>query len=191
MSPRAWSSRACARAHRALRIVAAATTFSQVAQQLGKGSGAPDQLLQAVIAEMRTRKHAGGWVKERIALQLERLELRYSRKTSLGTGVLATIGSTAPFVGLFGTVWGIMNSFIGISNAHTTNLAVVAPGIAEALLATALGLVAAIPAVVVYNILVRSTAHYRALLGDVSAQLMKLVSRDIDRGGMRLGLAVE
>ena len=86
---------------------------------------------------------------------------------------------TAPFVGLFGTVWGIMNSFIGISNAHTTNLAVVAPGIAEALLATALGLVAAIPAVVIYNVLVRSTAHYRALLGDVSAQVMKLVSRDV------------
>jgi biopolymer transport protein ExbB len=180
------------RAHRALRIVAAATTLSQVSQQLGKGSGAPDQLLQAVIAEMRdSESMPGDGVKERIALQLERLELRYSRKTSLGTGVLATIGSTAPFVGLFGTVWGIMNSFIGISNAHTTNLAVVAPGIAEALLATALGLVAAIPAVVVYNILVRSTAHYRALLGDVSAQLMKLVSRDIDRGGMRLGLAAE
>jgi biopolymer transport protein ExbB len=133
----------------------------------------------------------GEGVKERIALQLERLELRYSRKISLGTGVLATIGSTAPFVGLFGTVWGIMNSFIGISNAHTTNLAVVAPGIAEALLATALGLVAAIPAVVIYNVLVRSTAHYRALLGDVSAQVMKLVSRDIDRGGMRLGMAAE
>ena len=62
-----------------------------------------------------------------------------------GTGILATIGATAPFVGLFGTVWGIMNSFIGISKAQTTNLAVVAPGIAEALLATAIGLVAAIP----------------------------------------------
>jgi biopolymer transport protein ExbB len=84
-----------------------------------------------------------------------------------------------------------MNSFIGISKSQTTNLAVVAPGIAEALLATALGLVAAIPAVVIYNVLVRSTAHYRALLGDVSAQVMKLVSRDIDRGGMRLGMAAE
>ena len=85
----------------------------------------------------------------------------------------------------------MMNSFIGIANAHTTSLAVVAPGIAEALLATALGLVAAIPAVVIDNVLVRSTAHYRALLGDVSAQVMKLVSRDIDRGGMRLGMAAE
>jgi biopolymer transport protein ExbB len=180
------------RARRSLRIVSTATTLSQVAQQLGKGSGAAGQLVQAAVAEMRLSENMPGeGVKERIALQVERLELRYSRKVSLGTGVLATIGSTAPFVGLFGTVWGIMNSFIGISNAHTTNLAVVAPGIAEALLATALGLVAAIPAVVIYNILVRSTAHYRALLGDVSAQLMKLASRDIDRGGMQLGLAAE
>ena len=180
------------RARRALRIVYGATTLSQVAQQLGKGSGASSQLVQAAAAEMRLSENMPGeGVKERIALQLERIELRYSRKISLGTGVLATIGSTAPFVGLFGTVWGIMNSFIGISNAHTTNLAVVAPGIAEALLATALGLVAAIPAVVIYNVLVRSTAHYRALLGDVSAQVMKLVSRDIDRGSLRLGMAAE
>ena len=93
--------------------------------------------------------------KERIALRLERVEAAMSRRIARGTGVLATIGATAPFVGLFGTVWGIMNSFIGISEAQTTNLAVVAPGIAEALLATALGLVAAIPAVVIYNHLAR------------------------------------
>ena len=127
------------------------------------------------------RQSARRRAKERIAWQLERIEIAASRKISRGTGVLATIGSTAPFVGLFGTVWGIMNSFIGISNAHTTNLAVVAPGIAQALLATALGLVAAIPAVMIYNVLARSTAHYRALLGDASAQVMRLVSRDLDR----------
>ncbi len=97
----------------------------------------------------------------------------------------------APFVGLFGTVWGIMNSFIGISRAHTTNLAVVAPGIAEALLATALGLVAAIPAVMIYNALARSTAQYRSLLGDASAQVMKLVSRDLDRAKMPITQAAE
>ena len=108
-----------------------------------------------------------------------------------GTGVLATIGSTAPFVGLFGTVWGIMDSFIGISKAHTTNLAVVAPGIAEALLATALGLVAAIPAVMIYNVLARSTAQYRAFLGDASAQVMKLVSRDLDRAKLPIPQAAE
>jgi len=180
------------RARRGLRILAGAATLGQAAQQLGKGSDAAAQLMQAADAEIRLSENMpGDGIKERIALQLERLELKHSRKISLGTGVLATIGSTAPFVGLFGTVWGIMNSFIGIANAHTTNLAVVAPGIAEALLATALGLVAAIPAVVVYNMLVRSTAHYRALLGDVSAQVMRLVSRDIDRSEMRLGLAAE
>ena len=126
-----------------------------------RDSGASRQLLQAAIAEMRLSESLpGDGVKERIALQLERLELRYSRKISLGTGVLATIGSTAPFVGLFGTVWGIMNSFIGISNAHTTNLAVVAPGIAEALLGDRARSGRRHPAVVVYNVLVRSTAHY-------------------------------
>jgi biopolymer transport protein ExbB len=98
-----------------------------------------------------------------------------------GTSVLATIGATAPFVGLFGTVWGIMNSFIGISREHTTNLAVVAPGIAEALLATAFGLAAAIPAVVIYNMFARSISGYRALLADASAAALRLVSRDLDR----------
>ena len=98
-----------------------------------------------------------------------------------GTGILATIGATAPFVGLFGTVWGIMNAFIGISKSHTTNLAVVAPGIAEALLATAFGLVAAIPAVVIYNVFARSVSGYRAILADASAEVMRFVSRDLDR----------
>jgi biopolymer transport protein ExbB len=74
-----------------------------------------------------------------------------------------------------------MNSFIGISRAQTTNLAVVAPGIAEALLATALGLVAAIPAVVIYNMLARWTATYRAVLGDASAEILRHVSRDAER----------
>ena len=82
-----------------------------------------------------------------------------------GMGVLATIGATSPFVGLFGTVWGIMNSFIGISKSQTTNLAVVAPGIAEALLATAIGLVAAIPAVIIYNHFSRATKGYLELVG--------------------------
>ena len=120
-------------------------------------------------------------VKERVASRLERIEAGYGRRIMRGTGVLATIGATAPFVGLFGTVWGIMNSFIGISKSQTTNLAVVAPGIAEALLATALGLAAAIPAVVIYNMFARSIAGYRALLGDASAEVLRLVSRDLDR----------
>jgi biopolymer transport protein ExbB len=120
-------------------------------------------------------------IKERVASRLNRLEAGYARRITRGTGMLATIGATAPFVGLFGTVWGIMNSFIGISKSQTTNLAVVAPGIAEALLATAVGLAAAIPAVVIYNVFARQIASYRALLGDASAEVMRLVSRDLDR----------
>ena len=120
-------------------------------------------------------------LKERVASRLERLESAAGRSMLKGTGVLATIGATAPFVGLFGTVWGIMNSFIGISRSQTTNLAVVAPGIAEALLATALGLAAAIPAVVIYNHFSRRIAAYRALVGDTSAAVLRLVSRDIGK----------
>ena len=124
-------------------------------------------------------------IKERTAMALSRLEAREARLMTQGTGIVATIGSTAPFVGLFGTVWGIMNSFVGISQAHTTNLAVVAPGIAEALLATAVGLVAAIPAVIIYNVFARSIAGYRALLADASAEILRHLSRDLDRGLIR------
>src|ERR1700747_796250 len=115
-------------------------------------------------------------LKERIAWQSERIEMAAGRKISRGTGILATIGATAPFVGLFGTVWGIMDSFIGISKAHTTNLAVVAPGIAEALLATALGLAAAIPAVVIYNYLARSIVGCKALFANTSTEVLNLTS---------------
>ena len=120
-------------------------------------------------------------VKERLAIALSRIESSAGRSMARGTGLLATIGATAPFVGLFGTVWGIMNSFIGISQSHTTNLAVVAPGIAEALLATALGLVAAIPAVIIYNVFARAIAGYRALLSDASGEVLQHLSRDLER----------
>jgi biopolymer transport protein ExbB len=175
-----------------LRILAKAATLAQANEQLRNGTTPVAQLMHAAAQEIRLSANArGDGLKERIAWQLERLEMATSRKISRGTGVLATVGSTAPFVGLFGTVWGIMNSFIGISNAHTTNLAVVAPGIAQALLATALGLAAAIPAVMIYNVLARQTAHYRALLGDASALIMGLVSRDLDRAKLPLAQAAE
>ncbi|WP_426238299.1 tonB-system energizer ExbB [Pararhizobium sp. DWP1-1-3] len=119
-------------------------------------------------------------VKERVSSQLSRIEAGAGKRIASGTGILATIGSISPFVGLFGTVWGIMNSFIGISKAQTTNLAIVAPGIAEALLATAIGLVAAIPAVVIYNYFARSIGGYRLILADASAAVERLVSRDLD-----------
>lgn len=95
--------------------------------------------------------------------------------------MLATIGATGPFVGLFGTVWGIMNSFIGISKSQTTSLAVVAPGIAEALLATAIGLVAAIAAVIFYNHLTRAVTGYKAQVGDAAALVLLNAARDLDR----------
>jgi biopolymer transport protein ExbB len=143
--------------------------------------GDRDAVAQLVLSAAHEADLSRGIVddglKERVALRLDRVEAAMTRQISRGTSVLATIGATAPFVGLFGTVWGIMNSFIGISESHTTNLAVVAPGIAEALLATALGLVAAIPAVVIYNHLARAIAGYRALLGDASAQLLLMISR--------------
>jgi biopolymer transport protein ExbB len=177
---------------RALRMLADCASLAQAAGQLSEKSGPVAQLMQAAVGEIRQSAGFGcDGLKERISWQLERIEMAAGRKISRGTGVLATIGATAPFVGLFGTVWGIMDSFIGISKAHTTNLAVVAPGIAEALLATALGLVAAIPAVMIYNVLARSTAHYRALIGDASAQVMKLVSRDLDRAKHPLLQAAE
>ncbi|WP_169712635.1 tonB-system energizer ExbB [Henriciella aquimarina] len=119
-------------------------------------------------------------IKERLASALSREEARFARVLSGGTGVLASIGAVAPFVGLFGTVWGIMNAFIGISETQTTNLAVVAPGIAEALLATALGLVAAIPAVVIYNYFARRIAALKAGMADMSAAIMRIISRDLD-----------
>jgi biopolymer transport protein ExbB len=120
-------------------------------------------------------------VKERIALRLRRIEHQAGRHMARGTGLLASIGSCGPFVGLFGTVWGIMNSFVGISQAQTTNLAVVAPGIAEALLATATGLAAAIPAVLIYNYFARSLGGYRATLGDLSAMVLLHAGRALDR----------
>lgn len=118
--------------------------------------------------------------KERTTFRLERAVAAISRYMGRGNGYLATIGAISPFVGLFGTVWGIMNSFIGIAHSQTTNLAVVAPGIAEALLATAIGLIAAIPAVVIYNIFARMINSYRGQVGDMAAQAALLLGRDLD-----------
>jgi biopolymer transport protein ExbB len=165
----------------AIAKLSSAVSLSE-AQRAGTTGPAGD-FIAAALAEIRMSADAPDkdGLKERIASRLERIEAAYGRKISRSTGVLATIGATAPFVGLFGTVWGIMNSFIGISKAHTTNLAVVAPGIAEALLATAFGLAAAIPAVVIYNVFARQIAGYRAQLADTSAETLRLTSRDLDR----------
>ncbi|CAN7276950.1 tonB-system energizer ExbB [Mesorhizobium amorphae] len=173
------------RARRAANAIGNAATLMQAGRALGHNNGPGALLVRAAEEEAALSAGAlnhvsGEGLKERVTSRLARIEAAAARRMSRGTGLLATIGSTAPFVGLFGTVWGIMNAFIGISQAQTTNLAVVAPGIAEALLATAMGLVAAIPAVVIYNVFARSIAGYRQILADASAGVERLVSRDLD-----------
>jgi biopolymer transport protein ExbB len=149
--------------------------------------GAKDSVLSSLLsAAMREGRLSAGissdsGIKERAASSFAEIVRAEARRIRLGMGLLATIGATSPFVGLFGTVWGIMNSFIGISKAQTTNLAVVAPGIAEALLATALGLVAAIPAVIIYNYFARVTKGYLELVSRASGAAGRLLSRDLDR----------
>src|SRR5262245_8375576 len=167
----------------ALKVLANIASAQDAMDRPQEVEGEVVDLLSAAVTEcaMSSGLPESEGIKERIASRLERLEARFGRRISRGTGVLATIGATAPFVGLFGTVWGIMNSFVGISKSHTTNLAVVAPGIAEALLATAFGLAAAIPAVVIYNVFARSIAGYRAQLGDAAAEVLRLVSRDLEK----------
>lgn len=174
-----------ARAKRGLKAVTQARQLRDALQSLENRGGVVATMVRAAQHEMSLSDAAidqvgGDGVKERVASALARIEARAGRQMSNGTGVLASIGSTAPFVGLFGTVWGIMNSFIGIAETQTTNLAVVAPGIAEALLATAVGLVAAIPAVIIYNVFARSVTGYRQLLADAGAGIERLVSRDLD-----------
>jgi biopolymer transport protein ExbB len=171
------------RLRRADRLLAAAPSLDDVARTASEASPHVALLIGAAESELRrsSDRHDVAGIKERIAARFERIEAGVGRRMMRATGIIATIGATAPFVGLFGTVWGIMNSFIGISKLHTTNLAVVAPGIAEALLATACGLAAAIPAVVIYNGFARSIAHYRGLFADVSVEVLALVGRDLTR----------
>ncbi|TDR30535.1 outer membrane transport energization protein ExbB [Aquamicrobium defluvii] len=174
-----------ARLRSALHAILGSTSLEEASRKLGKRRDAAARLVHAAVEESRLSAgaldHADpSGLKERVWSRMSRIQIHTGRRLSRGTGVLATIGSTSPFVGLFGTVWGIMNSFIGISESQTTNLAVVAPGIAEALLATALGLVAAIPAVVIYNVFSRSITGYRQALADAAAGVERLVSRDLD-----------
>jgi biopolymer transport protein ExbB len=149
--------------------------------------GAKDGILSSFLASaMREGRLSAGissdnGIKERAASSFAEITRAEARRIRFGMGVLATVGATSPFIGLFGTVWGIMNSFIGISKSQTTNLAVVAPGIAEALLATAFGLAAAIPAVIIYNHFSRVTKGYLELVGRSSGAAARLLSRDLDR----------
>ncbi|OBZ94073.1 ABC transporter ATPase [Pararhizobium polonicum] len=172
-------------ARRAVRALSDAVILRDVREALTAKKGPTAQMIAAAGDELSKSEAildivSTQGVKERVASQLSRIEAGAGKRIASGTGILATVGSISPFVGLFGTVWGIMNSFIGISQAQTTNLAIVAPGIAEALLATAIGLVAAIPAVIIYNYFARSISGYRLILADASAAVERLVSRDLD-----------
>ena len=173
------------RALHAIHVIGGAKSLDDAVRQVGKRAGPSALMVRIAAEEVHLSEGAidhtdGAGLKERVSSALSRIEARAGRRMMRGTGILATTGSIAPFVGLFGTVWGIMNSFIGISESQTTNLAVVAPGIAEALLATAIGLVAAIPAVIIYNIFARSITGYRQLLIDAASGVERLVSRDLD-----------
>ncbi|EET48328.1 protein TolQ [Thalassobium sp. R2A62] len=146
--------------------------------------GPSEKIFAAGMMEWRrSHRQDGGLIagaQARIDRAMDVAIARESEKLQKGLPVLATVGSTAPFVGLFGTVWGIMNAFIEIAEQHNTNLAVVAPGIAEALLATGLGLLAAIPAVIYYN---KLSADSDRIVGGYEAfadEFATILSRQLD-----------
>lgn len=153
--------------------------------QLGpEPSGSSERIFAAGMAEWRrSHRSDGGLIpgaQARIDRSMDVAIAKESETLQSGLSVLATVGSTAPFVGLFGTVWGIMTAFIEIAEQQSTNLAVVAPGIAEALLATGLGLLAAIPAVIFYN---KLSADSDRILGGYEAfadEFATILSRQLD-----------
>jgi biopolymer transport protein ExbB len=168
---------------RVLKKIAPSRSLAEAQMALGDKNSVLSSLLNAAMREARLSAgiSSDSGIKERAASSFAEIVRAEARRIRIGMSILATIGATSPFVGLFGTVWGIMNSFIGISKAQTTNLAVVAPGIAEALLATAIGLVAAIPAVIIYNHFARVTRSYLELVNRASGAAARLLSRDLDR----------
>lgn len=119
-------------------------------------------------------------VTSRVAQRMGIVQAEVGEELSSGMGIFATVGSIAAFVGLFGTVWGIMNSFIGIAQTQTTNLAVVAPGIAEALFATGIGLFAAVPAVIFYNMFARRIGAYQTRMDNFASEVLVRVSREFE-----------
>ena len=184
------------RLNAALGRIGQSRSLAEAQSSLGQTRSVLGAFVAAALRELRLSEDTfiESSIKERVASRFSEIVKTESRDVRRGMSVLATIGSTAPFVGLFGTVWGIMNSFIGISKSQTTNLAVVAPGIAEALLATGIGLAAAIPAVIIYNHFNRETRRHLDLVSRASGAVGRLLSRDLDRmrlGGVRARAAAE
>jgi biopolymer transport protein ExbB len=169
----------------AVNAVARARTLGEAQSMLSSDQSVMRSLVATAINEaaLSSDLDSESGLKERVASSFFDITRSEARRVRFGMGALATIGATAPFIGLFGTVWGIMHSFIGISKLQTTNLAVVAPGIAEALLATAIGLFAAIPAVMIYNHFSRVTKGYLDLVGRAAGTVTRQLSRDLDRMG--------
>jgi biopolymer transport protein ExbB len=164
-----------------------AKSLSQAAGSLTNDKSVLHSFISTALSEIRmsagTDSDEG--IKERAQSSFSEISRAEARRVRFGMGVLATIGASWPFVGVCGTVWGIMNSFIGISKLQTTNLAVVAPGIAEALLATAIGLFAAIPAVIIYNHFARETRGYLEIVNRAAGAVGRQLSRDLDRSGLK------
>jgi biopolymer transport protein ExbB len=181
------------RLNAALRRIATARSLVEARAGLGARDSVVAIFVAGAISELRLSegRFVESGIKERVASRFSEIVKSEARAVRRGMSILATIGSTAPFVGLFGTVWGIMNSFIGISKAQTTNLAVVAPGIAEALLATAIGLAAAIPAVMIYNFFNRRTRSHLDLVGSAAGAVGRILSRDLDQASGALLRAAE
>ena len=153
-------------------------------EESAKPGDAMARVVAIGMAEARLARRIPNQTEAGIGRAIERMErvmqaasAREMARAERGLAILATIGSSAPFVGLFGTVWGIMNAFRGIAQSRDTNLAVVAPGIAEALFATALGLLAAIPAVIFYNWLAGSLDRFATRLDALSDDVIARVSR--------------
>ena len=182
------------RLRRSMRALEDSSSLLEAQVKMAKQRDVTAVLVQQAVQETRLSVDIPGeaGLRDRVASRFTDVQKTEGRIIRRGMGMLATIGSTSPFVGLFGTVWGIMNSFIGISKSQTTNLAVVAPGIAEALLATAIGLVAAIPAVIVYNHFTRQTKGYMEGVSRAAGAVGRLLSRDLDRArGRPAALAAE
>ncbi|MGE0596630.1 MAG: MotA/TolQ/ExbB proton channel family protein [Hyphomonadaceae bacterium] len=146
-------------------------------------------MFDAGMAEVRrtqdlglyTMRDARDHTMQRVASAMQTRQNEHLDDLGSSMTFLASIGANAPFIGLFGTVWGIMVAFVGIAKTQTTSLAVVAPGIAGALLATAAGLAAAIPAVLIYNFAAKQISKQATKLDDFAAEFIALVSRDMDR----------
>ena len=175
--------------NRVLRDFRDSKSLQDAAGKLSRSAAATPagRMLLAAADELRASGAASTGEKRdhltsRISARMAIAQAESNQDIGSGMQIFATTGSISPFVGLFGTVYGIMNSFIGIAQSQTTNLAVVAPGIAEALFATAIGLFAAIPAVIFYNYFARSITAYNTRLDNFSGEVLVRLSRQLDSG---------